>query len=141
MNRKLKIHDTCGVHNLHGMPGVISGLGAILAAGVATKALYGDGLEKIFAAGQTPGQQAGIQAAGLFVSLGMALLSGTITGFILRIPIWNQPKGSQVFDDNDFWIIEEGMPGEEEPEKNNNEQLFVAKHAVIATTEFNNAES
>lgn len=43
LNKYLKIHDTCGVNNLHGMPGLISGFGAILAAGLATKDLYGDG--------------------------------------------------------------------------------------------------
>ena len=43
MSKRLRIHDTCGVHNLHGMPGLISGLGSILAAGLATSDLYGDG--------------------------------------------------------------------------------------------------
>jgi Ammonium Transporter Family len=43
MSKYLRIHDTCGVHNLHGMPGLISGLGSILAAGLATNELYGDG--------------------------------------------------------------------------------------------------
>jgi len=148
MNHKLKIHDTCGVHNLHGMPGIISGLGAILAAGLATKELYGDGLHKIFAEDQTPAHQAGMQAAGLGVSLGMALLGGTITGFILRIPIWDQPRGSRIFDDKEFWLIEEGFPGEPEEESNNtqhykknnpeenNNQLYVMKTPDTATTQF-----
>ena len=39
-----------------------------------------DRLNKIFYEGQTPAHQAGIQAAGLFVSLGMALVGGTLTG-------------------------------------------------------------
>ena len=38
---KIKLHDTCGVHNLHGMPGVISGLSSILMMVVAYEDLYG----------------------------------------------------------------------------------------------------
>jgi len=110
LNKKLKIHDTCGVNNLHGMPGIMSGFAGILAAGIATPELYGDGLTKIFQGKQTLGHQAGIQAAALFVSLAMGLLGGTITGFILKIPIWDQPTGDQIFDDEDFWLIEDGFP-------------------------------
>ena len=30
--KKIRVHDTCGIHNLHGMPGILSGLGAIVVA-------------------------------------------------------------------------------------------------------------
>nr|XP_028566456.1 ammonium transporter Rh type B isoform X3 [Podarcis muralis] len=40
---RLKIHDTCGVHNLHGMPGILGGLLGVLVAGLATEDVYGDG--------------------------------------------------------------------------------------------------
>lgn len=106
LSHKLRIHDTCGVHNLHGMPGLVSGIGGILAAGLATPERYGDGLLKIFTVeGRTTGQLAGYQAAGLAVSLGFAIVGGVITGFILRLPIWDQPQGRQIFDDEEYWLM------------------------------------
>jgi ammonium transporter Rh len=41
INKKLGIHDTCGVHNLHGMPGVIAGIVGAITASVATQEEYG----------------------------------------------------------------------------------------------------
>ena len=38
---KLKLHDTCGINNLHGMPGVISGVAAVVMAAIATEDVYG----------------------------------------------------------------------------------------------------
>ena len=37
----LKLHDTCGVNNLHGMPGIISGLASIFMILFATEDVYG----------------------------------------------------------------------------------------------------
>ena len=35
MEKKLHIMDSSGVHNLHGLPGLVSGVAGIIAAGVA----------------------------------------------------------------------------------------------------------
>ena len=48
LEKYLYIQDTCGVHNLHGMPGVFAGLGSFVAAALASysgggnKVQYGD---------------------------------------------------------------------------------------------------
>ena len=42
LSRKFKIHDTCGVNNLHGMPGLMAGIGGAIAAAVATEEVYGE---------------------------------------------------------------------------------------------------
>lgn len=44
----LRIHDTCGVHNLHGMPAVISAIFSAIYATLATADTYKDSLTDIF---------------------------------------------------------------------------------------------
>ncbi|ESO06642.1 hypothetical protein HELRODRAFT_186399 [Helobdella robusta] len=108
LSTRLKLHDTCGVHNLHGMPGVISGLGSILAAGISYPYLYENGLTKIFgdeAMDTSLNYRAGMQAACLGVTLGIAMFGGLMTGAVLKIPIFDHPIGEQIFDDEDYWII------------------------------------
>ena len=36
MDRWFYLQDTCGVHNLHGTPGVLSAIASAIAAGIAT---------------------------------------------------------------------------------------------------------
>ena len=38
---KMRIHDTCGVHNLHGMPAVMGALLSCILAALATEKEYG----------------------------------------------------------------------------------------------------
>ena len=100
LNDSLKIHDTCGVHNLHGMPGVLAGLIGALMAGIATEGEYTGGkLYAIFPAripsqpspnsdyafrttgdGRTAGEQAGYQILAVVVTVVIAIVSGLITG-------------------------------------------------------------
>ncbi|XP_069418727.1 ammonium transporter Rh type A isoform X2 [Ovis canadensis] len=86
---KLRIHDTCGVHNLHGLPGVIGGL-----AGTITIALE-----------KSDSTAAVSQLAALGSSIATALVGGLITGAILKIPFWAQPPDEDCYDDYVYWEV------------------------------------
>nr|XP_020026255.1 ammonium transporter Rh type A isoform X2 [Castor canadensis]XP_020026256.1 ammonium transporter Rh type A isoform X2 [Castor canadensis] len=88
---KLMIQDTCGVHNLHGLPGVIGGLASIAA----------------IAMGVPSTSSVAMQAAALGSSIGTAVLGGLITGLILRIPIWEQLPDEYCYDDSVYWKVPE----------------------------------
>jgi ammonium transporter Rh len=60
---KMKLADTCGVHNLHGMPGLMGGLVAILVVPGIAKA----------------------QLAGIATTVVFALVGGLLSGYLLRI--------------------------------------------------------
>lgn len=131
MARKLRIHDTCGVHNLHGMPGILAAvIGAIL-CGFASTETYGHNLYNVFPAmkydpvynpnPRTAWGQTGYQFAGLGVTLAVAIGGGMLTGFILRLPCWIQLDEQSIHDDEDFWEVpQEGHTLEQG-------QLYVAK--------------
>ncbi|MGH0136615.1 UNVERIFIED_CONTAM: hypothetical protein FKN15_061861 [Acipenser sinensis] len=63
---KLCIQDTCGVHNLHGMPGILGGIAGIVAVAMGAK---------------TGGSYV-MQAAALTSSVSIAIVGGTITGLM-----------------------------------------------------------
>ena len=48
VHRRLGVHDTCGVHNLHGMPGLLGGLVAVVATLLASEDGYGPGLYRLY---------------------------------------------------------------------------------------------
>lgn len=63
LQARFKIVDTCGVHNLHGMPGLLGGLIAVLVVpGVATA-----------------------QLVGIAVTLGLAIGCGLLAGALIRL--------------------------------------------------------
>ncbi len=41
LRERLGVHDTCGVNNLHGIPGIISGLASAVLCGMANEEDYG----------------------------------------------------------------------------------------------------
>ena len=106
MVSKLKITDTCGVHNLHGMPAVMGGILSILLAGIAMPEEYdkfNDGeersLHEIFPLSDpsneynngseeliwTSNGQAWFQAAAMLVTMAFALVGGLTTGGIMKL--------------------------------------------------------
>uniref|UniRef100_A0A667XPH0 Ammonium transporter Rh type A n=1 Tax=Myripristis murdjan TaxID=586833 RepID=A0A667XPH0_9TELE len=95
----LGIQDTCGVHNLHGMPGILGGLAGIVAVALGKK-----------------------KNCCLASSLGFALVGGAVTGLIMKLPFWGQPPDQNCFDDSIYWEV----PEEEEE---NEESLAHADHS------------
>ena len=95
--RKFKITDTCGVHNLHGMPAILGGLISVLMAGISTREEYDQynihkdddlksSLVEIFPKMDSEHQwtgatQAGAQIAAMAVTMVFALVGGFLTGF------------------------------------------------------------
>ena len=71
--------DTCGVHNLHGMPGLLGGLTGILVTG-----------------------NAGIQAAGIIVTIIIAFSLGKVSGMIISLFGTKEVP----FSDEDEFIVE-----------------------------------
>jgi len=113
LESKLKIQDTCGVHNLHGMPGVLGAVVGAVTAAMATFDIYGDGMDDVFpeiVKGRSASTQAGLQALGLAVTLGIALLGGALVGFVLKLPVFGAPPDTICFEDSIYWEV----PGEEE---------------------------
>ncbi|XP_026565192.1 ammonium transporter Rh type C [Pseudonaja textilis] len=116
LDTRLHIQDTCGIHNLHGMPGLIGGIVGAVTAAAATETVYGKkGLINMFDftgeyRDRTPSIQGGFQAAGIAVSLAMAFVGGSIVGGILKLPFFGDPTDENCFEDNVYWEV----PGEEE---------------------------
>lgn len=132
LNRKF-VHDTCGIHNLHGMPGILAALASVVVAGMASLPSYGESnrMYKFFPSrvpvfnstlyineslagtefdrgglGRSGAQQAGYQIVALVVTLMMALLSGTLTGLFMRLPIFEQLRDQdELFEDDNFWSL------------------------------------
>ncbi|XP_075996684.1 ammonium transporter Rh type C 2 isoform X2 [Genypterus blacodes] len=113
LEKYLKLQDTCGIHNLHAVPGMLGGfIGAIVAA-AATESVYGaEGLINTFDfegafVNRTVGTQGGFQAAGTCVAIVFGLVGGALVGLVLKLPIWADPADDNCFDDEAYWEVPE----------------------------------
>lgn len=105
---KIGILDTCGVNNLHGMPGVYSGLLSILFAALVTTKDYGTEVGTVFEAmkdGRSAGGQALYQFIALAVTLGIALVSGFLTGLMSKLSMFESLKIAERYDDEINWEL------------------------------------
>ena len=78
LDRLLKIVDTCGVHNLHGMPGLLGGLVAVFVVpGIAMA-----------------------QIAGIMVTIVLALATGMTAGFLIKL----SGKKIEIYEDGEEFL-------------------------------------
>ncbi|KAB0799460.1 hypothetical protein PPYR_07340 [Photinus pyralis] len=146
INSKLNIHDTCGVHNLHGMPGVLAGLIGALMASIATEDTYHHGLYEIWPArapttaqhtpevgspiigdGRSASVQAGYQLLAVVVTLLIAIIAGVITGFIILSPVVTRISPENRYDDALSWHLPDEEHAEPSPYAHDTE-LNGSKH-------------
>ena len=102
LQKKINLHDTCGVLNLHGMPGLIGGFVSAIVASRG-EGNFGSQYSTYFKFGRDAQTQAGFQLAGVFLSLGLAIFSGVITGYITSRPWFQPPPVIALFDDRYYW--------------------------------------
>ena len=82
----LNLHDSCGVHNLHGMPGILSSILSAVFAGLASEDIYGPKLYEYFpkitqdGVTYTAMNQVYAQLTALGTTLAIAIVGGLLTG-------------------------------------------------------------
>merc|ERR1711935_849816 len=105
LNRGLFKMEDCLNATLTG--GVIIGS---IAAAAASTTVYGDQLSEIFPElekGRSQGSQGGYQMLCLFSTLSISIVSGLLTGMIIRAPFFMGPKPEDCFDDEKWWQVED----------------------------------
>jgi len=86
LQSRLDVCDTCGVNNLHGMPGILGGIvsAVALAASNGSDVYVSKGEDGYPFGDYTARQQAGYQIVGVFVTLTMSIVSGLIVGVFVK---------------------------------------------------------
>ncbi|NXQ60070.1 RHBGB protein, partial [Anthoscopus minutus] len=116
LRKKLTLHDQCGIHNLHGLPGILGAAASVVAVLMASKDASGSqpsqlspvgGNASEVVGGRGAGGQALCQAAGLAVAVGASLLAGLLTGAALRLPCLARPPERLCFDDSQYFKIQD----------------------------------
>jgi len=107
LNKKLRIHDTCGVHNLHGMPAIFAAIcGAIAAASIKITDYgneFADIYPKVGSGDRSRAEQGGFQFAAAVVTFAIAVFGGLLTGAVLRC--LDSPDELLLYDDdNEFEV-------------------------------------
>lgn len=94
LEARLSVYDTCGVHNLHGMPSVIGGLASAIFVTL-------DSSAEFLEFGR--GQQALRQVLAVVCTVTFALVTGLCTGFVMVKVVADTPAE---YDDAVWWESE-----------------------------------
>jgi ammonium transporter Rh len=97
-------NDTCGVNNLHGIPGIIGGLSGDISASFTSDELYGDNIGNIFPAmneSRTNTEQGEYQLLTLLTTLLISIFGGMFSGAVLNLGFLANKR--EYFDDRENW--------------------------------------
>lgn len=107
--KKKGLTDTCGIADLHLMPGIVGGIAsAIAATGVTGDAWPSSAIASAFPGrgDRSPTTQGGYQAAVMVISLTIGAGGGYFSGFILRRVGWLvEPMADGFYEDATHWNV------------------------------------
>ncbi|RYG65636.1 hypothetical protein EON64_11495, partial [archaeon] len=97
---KFNLHDTCGVHNLHGMPSIIGGIASVILAGYKQGGGHDGDL-------YPPNGAWWRQLVGIFLTILCAVITGAFTAGVMHLvdPV---SLGDRPFDDSAYWEVGTG---------------------------------
>uniref|UniRef100_A0A8C0IKY9 Ammonium transporter AmtB-like domain-containing protein n=1 Tax=Chelonoidis abingdonii TaxID=106734 RepID=A0A8C0IKY9_CHEAB len=98
LNLVLKIHDTCGVHYMFGLPGLLGAIVNVILFIIIK-----------WASLSSLGYLALIEVGSFMLTTAIGLGTGFITGFILTFKLWKTLPASKYFDDQAYWEVRWGV--------------------------------
>lgn len=125
LENAIGLYDTCGVNNLHGMPGILAAIVGVFATWFVDETTlpdctifrvwpgrYNDNCDVCTSGVMCPetrsaAKQAGFQMLYLVITLGVSIASGLATGFLVKL----MPRQETDYDDDVSWEV----PGYEHP--------------------------
>ncbi|XP_014710514.2 blood group Rh(CE) polypeptide isoform X2 [Equus asinus] len=93
LHHQLGIHDSCGVRYTFGWPGLLGGVAYIVQMVLRVDWTWNPMMD----------QQVLIYMGMLAWVVAIGMLSGLLTGLILKLEIWKAPHEAKYFDDQAFW--------------------------------------
>ncbi|KRX11101.1 Ammonium transporter AmtB-like domain [Pseudocohnilembus persalinus] len=140
LNKKLKAHDSCNTFNSHLIPGFLGGF-----IGIIFIKAYETGFQRVFGALSSVGYVAygdredkiKDQVAYIFITLGIALVSGYFVGLILRIQVIFQgpTKKEDLFADQyhfkTYQLTQEGSESQMIISKDENQSDKLDPNAIV----------
>ncbi|KAI6233553.1 Ammonium-transp domain-containing protein [Aphelenchoides fujianensis] len=113
LERKCQLYDTCGVHNLHGLPSLLSGFLSVYFVLHYDPAEYAENLFTIYpywkggpreGADRDAVEQAIFQLLGIVLTLFVSILGGALTGYVINFSLLSKVKTELPrFEDANFY--------------------------------------
>jgi len=100
LEKSIHLHDTCGIHNLHGLPAILGALVVTLATINISKEKYGNQYEHMFPRG--PYQPIAQFFGGLATFL-FSIVSGALSATVVKKLL--PEAGEDMFMDHTFWDV------------------------------------